>query len=140
MATCAEILGAKVPDDAGEDSVSFLPALLGKDTKPQSDSAVHHSIHGSFAIRQGKWKLELCAGSGGWSDPKSNSPQAKALPTVQLYDLESDIGEMKNVQADHPEVVARLTKILEAQIADGRSTPGPKRDNDAKITIRKSGD
>ena len=60
MATCAEILGAKLPDNAGEDSVSILPALLGTATEPLHEAVVHHSINGTFAIRQGHWKLELC--------------------------------------------------------------------------------
>ena len=61
MATCADILGTKLPDNAGEDSVSILPALLGKDQAPLHDAVVHHSIRGSFAIRQGHWKLRLCS-------------------------------------------------------------------------------
>ena len=59
------------------------------------------------------------------------------MPAVQLYDLSADIGEYKNVQADYPEVVERLTKLLEAQISEGRSTPGPKQTNDVKIAIHK---
>ena len=55
-------LGAKLPDNAGEDSVSLLPALEGRADKPLREAVVHHSINGSFAIRQGKWKLELCSG------------------------------------------------------------------------------
>ncbi len=137
MATCSEIVGAKLPDDVGEDSVSILPALQGKVTAPLRDSVVHHSINGSFAIRQGKWKLELCAGSGGWSDPTPGSKEAKALPDTQLYDMESDIAETKNLQAEHPELVANLTKLLEETIANGRSTPGTEQSNDAKIQIRK---
>ena len=130
MATCAEIVGAKLPDNAGEDSVSILPALLGTDQAPLREAVVHHSINGSFAIRQGKWKLELCADSGGWSDPKPGSKEAKGLPDTQLYDLDAEIGETKNLQAQHPEVVARLTKLLEQIIANGRSTPGAKQAND----------
>ena len=98
---------------------------------------VHHSINGSFAIRQGKWKLELCADSGGWSDPKPGSKEAQALPDTQLYDLSSDIAESNNLQAEHPEQVARLTQLLEQIIANGRSTPGPMQVNDATIRIRK---
>jgi arylsulfatase A-like enzyme len=137
MATCAEITGAKLPDNAGEDSVSILPALLGTDNAPLRGAVVHHSINGSFAIRQGNWKLELCADSGGWSDPKPGSKEAKSLPPTQLYDLAADIGETRNVYAENPEVVARMTRALEAIIANGRSTPGPKQSNDAPIQIRK---
>lgn len=137
MATCADILGAKLPDDAGEDSVSILPALLGTDKSPLHEAVVHHSINGSFAIRQAKWKLELCADSGGWSDPKPGSKEAKGLPQTQLYDLSAEIGETNNLQSAHPAEVTRLTKLLEDIIANGRSTPGAKQANDAKIQIRK---
>ena len=66
MATCAEILGVKLPETAAEDSVSILPILLDSDNAPHREAVVHHSIDGKFAIRQGKWKLEFCLGSGGW--------------------------------------------------------------------------
>ena len=137
MATCAEINGAKLPDNAGEDSVSILPALLGTDKTPLHEAVVHHSINGSFAIRQGNMKLELCADSGGWSDPKPGSPAAKGLPATQLYDLSTDLAESKNLQAERPEEVARLTKLLEEIIANGRSTHGAKQENDVAIQIRK---
>ena len=137
MATCAELLGAKLPDNAGEDSVSILPALLGTATAPLREALVHHSIEGVFAIRQGDWKLELCADSGGWSDPTPGSEAAKALPDTQLYNLRADLAEAKNVQAENPDVVARLTKLLEQYIAKGRSTPGAKQANDAEIQTRK---
>ena len=133
MATCAEVLDTKLPATAAEDSVSFLPALLGQDRAPLREALVHHSINGSFAIRQGRWKLELCADSGGWSAPKPGTPAAKGLPPIQLYDLTAEIGERKNLQAEHPEVVARLTKLLERYIADGRSTPGPPQTNDVAV-------
>jgi arylsulfatase A-like enzyme len=137
MATCAEIVGAKLPDNAGEDSVSILPALLGTDRAPLHTAVVHHSINGSFAIRQGDWKLELCADSGGWSAPTPGSTQAKGLPETQLYNLRSDLAEMKNLHAERPDEVARLTKLLEQFIADGRSTPGAKQTNDVAIQLRK---
>ena len=133
FATCAEILGEKLPGTAAEDSVSILPALLGEDTAPLREAIVHHSINGSFAIRQGNWKLELCADSGGWSAPRPGSPAAKNLPTVQLYDLAADIGETRNVQAEHPEIVAHLRALLEKYAADGRSTPGAPQPNTTPV-------
>jgi arylsulfatase A len=138
MATCADILGVKLPDNAGEDSVSILPALRGDPGKALRDSIVHHSVNGRFAIRQGRWKLEMCPGSGGWGKPVDAAAAKQGLPGVQLYDLSNDIGETRNVQADHPEVVARLTKLLDQQIADGRSTPGAKQTNDARIVVTKA--
>jgi arylsulfatase A-like enzyme len=139
MATCAELAGAQLPANAAEDSVSLLPVLQGKVTAAVHEAVVHHSINGSFAIRQGNWKLALCAGSGGWSKPSPGSPEEVALPPDQLYDLERDPGEQQNLAAKHPEVVERLRKILERYIAEGRSTPGPKQANTGVIQLRKSG-
>ena len=138
MATAAEIIGAKPPDNAAEDSVSFLPALLGTAKASLREALVHHSINGSFAIRQGNRKLALCRESGGWSDPRPGTPKATALPPVQLFDLDKDIGEQINVQDKHPEVVARLTKLLEKYVADGRSTPGTPQQNAVPIQIVKT--
>jgi len=135
FATCADILGAKLPDNAAEDSVSFFPALEGRDKGPLREAVVHHSVNGSFAIRQKNWKLELCPDSGGWSAPRPGSKAAGDLPAVQLYDLANDIGEQKNVQAQHPELVERLTKLLEKYVADGRSTPGTAQSNTSPVAI-----
>ena len=77
------------------------------------EATVHHSINGSFAVRQGKWKLCECPGSGGWSAPRPGKA-TKGLPEGQLFDLEADLGETTNVAADHPEVVARLRAVLES--------------------------
>jgi arylsulfatase A-like enzyme len=139
MATCAALVGAKLPDAAGEDSVSFLPALLGQDKRSLREAVVHHSIHGAFAIRQGNWKLALCPGSGGWSAPRPGRDDASKLSPVQLYDLAADVGERHNVQDKHPEVVARLTKLLEKYVADGRSTPGVPQTNTGEVDIWKAG-
>jgi arylsulfatase A-like enzyme len=136
IATIAEILGAKLPDNAAEDSISFLPTLLGQAGKPGRTTLVSHSINGSFAIRDGNWKLCLCRGSGGWSAPRPGMGDAN-LPEVQLFDLKTDIGERANLQAQHPDIVARLTKLLEQQIADGRSTPGAPQKNAVAVKIRK---
>src|SRR5262249_18490245 len=59
LATCAAILGAKPPAEAGGDSVSILPDLLGTAAGPVREAIVHHSIDGSFAVRRGAWKLIL---------------------------------------------------------------------------------
>lgn len=137
FATCAEILGAKLPDNAAEDSVSILPVLESRAEKPVREAIVHHSINGSFSIRQANWKLELCPDSGGWSAPRPNTPAAKNLPPIQLYDMSLDIGEQNNVQAAHPEIVARLTKLLEKYVADGRSTPGASQPNTTPVDMWK---
>jgi arylsulfatase A len=121
FATVADILGKPVPAGGAEDSVSLLPALKGG-SAPVRKRLIHHSVNGSFALRQGQWKLILTQDSGGWSAPNPGSPEAKALPPVQLYDLSQDIGETHNLQAEKPELVSQLTRVLLGEIANG-STP-----------------
>jgi arylsulfatase A-like enzyme len=136
-ATAAEITGAKLPETAAEDSFSFLPTLLGQSAKgPKRESLVSHSIGGYFAIREGKWKLALCPGSGGWSEPRPGK-EAAGSPPMQLFDLEADLGETKNLQAEHPEIVARLTQKLETLVANGRSAPGANQPNAVPIDLWK---
>lgn len=136
MATAADIVGASLPETAAEDSFSFLPALLGQKEASMRQSLVHHSIGGHFAIREGKWKLALCPGSGGWSEPRPGK-EAKDAPALQLFDLEKDLGEQTNLQDQHPEIVASLKMKLEQIVADGRSTLGAKQSNDAEIDLLK---
>ncbi|HZZ27100.1 MAG TPA: arylsulfatase [Pirellulales bacterium] len=149
IATCADLVGEKLPANAAEDSQSLLSVLTGQTSLAGKGAAddvihadiheavVHHSIDGNFAIRKGKWKLELCAGSGGWSAPREAAAVAQHLPPEQLYDMESDEGEKRNVATEHPEVVKELTALLTKYIADGRSTPGVAQKNDVPIKLRK---
>ena len=117
--------------------MSLLPILLGQPNPPLREALVHHSINGSFAIRQGEWKLCLCDDSGGWSEPRPAAKPLPGAPPVQLFNLARDLGETRNVQAEHPEVVRRLTEQLEDYVARGRSTAGLRQANDAPIRIRK---
>ena len=83
---------------------------------------LHEWLH--FAIRQNNMKLCLTPGSGGWSDPKPNTPAAAKLAAVQLYDLAADRAETTNLEFDREPEVKALTVLLEKFIADGRCTPG----------------
>ena len=132
FATCAEMLGATLPDNAAEDSVSMLPLLRGEKNAAPRTSLVNHSADGEFAIRDGRWKLLLCPGSGGWSPPtpnpsewlKTDAADLSKLPPFQLYDLAADRAEKNNRAAAHPEIVQRLGATLCTLIERGRSTPG----------------
>ncbi len=139
LATAADIVGAKLPDEAGEDSVSILPALEGKATAPLREAAVHHSIRGAFSIRKDQWKLELCPGSGGWSSPKPGKDDLSQLAGIQLYDLKHDLGEQKNVQHMHPKIVKELTELLQSYAEQGRSTPGKPQKNNGAVDIFEAG-
>lgn len=122
MATVAEVVNVKLPNDAAEDSYSLLPALLGKKGKPIREAIVHHSSEGMFSIRQGEWKLELGLGSGGFSEPRRVEPRPGG-PAGQLYNIAADPTESDNVYQKHPEIVARLTALLEKYKQQGYSRP-----------------
>lgn len=125
LATCAAIVGDTLNDNEGEDSYNILPALIGEKTgQPIREAIVHHSINGSFSIRQGKWKLEFCPGSGGWSFPRPKEAKELELHPVQLYNLEEDIAEENNEAESNPELVKELTVLMQKYIDEGRSTPG----------------
>ncbi len=113
LATCADITGAELPIGAGEDSISFLPALLDPSV-PGRSSAIHHSGDGLFSIRRGHWKLIAGLGSGGFSEPVLAEPQPGG-PLGQLYNLRDDPAEADNVWLDHPAVVEELTALLQGQ-------------------------
>ena len=124
LATIADIVGAKLPDDAGVDSYSLLPALKGEAYDGSLRGAViHHSVTGHFAIRDGKWKLNMLRGSGGMGPQAVIEPKA-GEPPYELYNIEVDPGETNNVYTAHPEIVEKLKKRITEIIAEGRSTPG----------------
>ncbi|HUT25298.1 MAG TPA: arylsulfatase [Sumerlaeia bacterium] len=120
MATCAAIVGEKLAPDAAEDSYNVLPALLGeKRAAPIRETTVHHSGGGMFAVRQGPWKLILGRGSGGWT----KGDRGEDLPPGQLYNMAENPSETENLYTMRPDMVERLTAILEKYKREGRSAP-----------------
>jgi arylsulfatase A-like enzyme len=108
LPTLCELAGAETPSNL--DGVSVVPALLG-DTTVANQRPMYWEFHergSSQAVRQGQWKAVRVGG-----------PQA----AVELYDLESDLGEQQNVAESHPEVVAKLTGILEASRTESPRWP-----------------
>ena len=91
MATVADILDVSLPENSAEDSTSILKLLTGEASElPNHPSVVNHSLGGQFAIRMGKWKLI----------PK---------PRVQLFDLDADPKESKNLASAHPRICLLYT-------------------------------
>ena len=121
MATCAEIVGAKLPDNAGEDSVSILPDLLGTAKGPVREAIIHQSFKGDLAIRQGPWKLIFL----------KNGKR-------ELYNLQNDLSETKDISEANPDVVKRLTTLMNRYIAEGRSTLGAPQKNEANMSVDKA--
>ncbi len=128
--TIADILQVKLGDHEAEDSYSMLPLFQQKGGYKRT-SIIHHSIDGNFSIRKDQWKLVFGAGSGGWSAPTTKQAKQSQLPPLQLYNLQTDIGETKNVAAAHPRVVEELSKLVKQTVENGRSTKGAAQKNDA---------
>ncbi|WP_419194048.1 sulfatase family protein [Novipirellula herctigrandis] len=131
LASCADLFEQKLPDNVGEDSISFLPALKG-DTIPgvHERMIVHHSDAGVFAIRKGKWKLMFDKDGGsrrGVNEQKSN-PVIDSADHL-LFDMQKDESETTNLLHQHPEVVESLKKDFASLIKVGRSTPGAPQKN-----------
>lgn len=113
MATCADLVGTDLPADAGEDSRSMLPLLFGKTPQPPNRLySVHHSLWGTFAIRQGPWKMIPRRGSGGFTRPREIDHVKEGGPIGQLYHLYNDPSETTNLWNNHPEIVERLSTQL----------------------------
>jgi arylsulfatase A-like enzyme len=142
LATVAEITGGKIPNNAGEDSVSFLPALLGASDQPPRESLVHQGGSGHLAIRRGDWVL-IAARTGQANQPALGEPEwlkkergyADHDQPGELYNLRDDLIEAKNLYAERPEMVADLMQRLQKQIDAGRSTPGESQPNDVPVPI-----
>ncbi|MBM3891629.1 MAG: arylsulfatase, partial [Verrucomicrobia bacterium] len=125
MATLADVLGTRLPDNAGEDSFSLLPLLRGGE-QPIRENAVSCASRGVAGLRKGPWKLIF-----------ERDPETKT--DARLYNLDDDLGETKNLAAEKPELVAEMKALMEKLIADGRSTPGAAQKNDVGVKIHKGG-
>ncbi len=113
MATLADVLGARLPESAGEDSFSLLPLLKGAD-QPIRRHAISCGANGTPGLR-----------SEGWKYIPGGKPQ--------LYHLAADVAETNNLAAAEPARLAALRELLEKLITDGRSTPGAKQRNDVRV-------
>lgn len=112
MGTLSAILRYPLPPNAGEDSFNLLPALLHQPHAPIRKTIVEESNGGMYSIREGNWKLELGLGSGGFSEPRAVEPAPGGVQG-QLYNLADDPHELYNVYAQRPDIVKRLTKVLD---------------------------
>lgn len=117
MGSFAVLLGRPLAGEAGPDSFNGLPALTGR-SRVGRDHLVQQSR--GITIRKGTWKL---VPAGAEIRAAAGLPTLSSDNAVELYDLERDRGETRNVAAAHPEVVAELTALLERIKAGGRGRP-----------------
>ena len=105
LPTIVQLGGGHLPADRKIDGMNILPVLTGH---AQAGHDVFYFFKGLKleAVRQGPWKLHL--------GPK------------QLYNLESDIGEAKDVSAEHADLVTQLQAVAAKMDGDlGQSGMGP---------------
>ncbi|MFO7904575.1 MAG: arylsulfatase [Planctomycetota bacterium] len=93
LPTACQLAGIESPGDI--DGISFVPTLLGK-SQPSHDY-LFWSFGPKKAVRQGKWKAVI---------PGRDQ-------SLELYNLDDDIGEKNDVSQQHPEVVAKMQQIVE---------------------------
>lgn len=115
--TLAGLAGAPLPART-IDGRDIWPLVIGRaGAKSPHDNFVYYSREGlASAIRAGRWKLHVVAPVERWAGklpPEALLDTVPTDPLPWLYDLEADIGETKNVAADHPEIAARLRAALE---------------------------
>ena len=130
MATCAAIVGTDLPHGAAEDAFNMLPVWLGEQgDQPVRPYLLQQTISLALSIRQGRWKLLDHLGSGGNNYERNEMLRQYQLPELapdavgQLYDLDTDPGETRNLYNEQPEIVSRLKELLEESKANGRSRP-----------------
>ena len=106
--TLAQLAGAANKVPPGLDGISFVPTLLGHKDRQQQHADLYWAFYeggGGRALRKGKWKAV---------QQPSNSP-------IRLYDLSQDVGETKDVAAQHADVVTTMKKRM-----DESDTPSPR--------------
>jgi len=116
LASFAALTGQPLGAADGPDSFDLSRALLGKD-RAGRDHLVEQAR--ALSLIEGRFKY-IAPGSGPAFEPNvaielGNSPEP------QLYDLEADLGERKNLAAECPDLVKRLAARLEKIRRDGRS-------------------
>lgn len=132
MATCADAVGFKLPNNAAEDSCSFLPVLQGKKLdQPIRPYLLQQTWTLKMAVRRGDWKYLDHKGSGGnnysregeWGMKQYAIPDSDPDAPGQLYHLKDDPGETVNLYSQNPEIVAELKLLIDSSKKSGRSAP-----------------
>lgn len=105
MATLADLANTDPPKP--NDSLSFLPTLLGTPEKQETHEFLYWEYYGGNpqqAVRKGKWKALRHPETG----------------NVELYNLQRDLSERENLAAEHPDVVTRLVNIMKREHAPSK--------------------
>jgi arylsulfatase len=121
MATCVDIAGLDYPTQLNGNNIqhfegkSLLPAFTNKKI---ARDFIFWEHEGNRAIRAGKWKLVS-------KTQKAKVFTASDENSWELYDLESDPAETKNLAAIFPEKVKTLSALWEKEASRTNAKPWP---------------
>lgn len=125
LPTIATLIGAELPARKIDGRDASALVLGTPDAKsPQEAYFFYYHRNDLEAVRSGRWKLHFPhkyrsmegreVGSGGTPGKYDNNRKTG----LELYDLVADIGETRDVAAEHPDVVERLTKLADVMRRD----------------------
>ena len=117
-ATFAALAGTKFESDRAQDTQNMLSALLGD--SPQGRTHIIEHAGGGIALRSGDWKF--IPKRPGLKRTQFTNTETGNDPEVQLYNLASDPGELKNLATQQPEKVKDLAAML--AVERGKGMPG----------------
>lgn len=123
LPTLAHLAGADLPNDRMIDGKNLWHLMRGEEDA-RSPHDVYYYYAGTWlqAVRSGRWKLHLPR-----PEPREGiygecapwlAVNTAVMPTAQLYDLETDIGEMNDVASQHPSIVASLMALADSARQD----------------------
>jgi len=103
MPTFANLAGYEMPSDRIIDGIDQTELLLGQSEKGAREDFFYFCQNEMHGVRTGKWKLIL-------PDRQKfyNYVDDKGSGQIELYDLDSDIGESTNLASENPEIVQEL--------------------------------
>lgn len=132
LASFATLAGVtELPADANPDGLDLSNTLLDAAADSARNEAILLGIGRRFAVVTDEWKLVLKNATrnpqdiGKGANPKDTRFVDDSKYKDQLFDLRTDLGERTNVIADHPEVAARLRKLLADERAKDRQPAPP---------------
>ena len=106
------------------DGIDISPMLTGQSKTSPRDHWFYYQGTRLKAVRSGPWKLAVMKQSLGMGIRQK--PADLNIDGPRLYNLDKEIGEKTNRAQEHPEVVARLQKLVASMRADiGSGRPGP---------------
>ena len=119
----AALTDQKLTSDGYLDSFDVIGAMLGDKDAKGRDHLVQqdNGNNGTLALRSGKWKLHRYGKNFARNVVVEKKLANTKVPKLQLFDLENDPAEKKNVIDQHPEVAERLKKQLDEIVQSGRS-------------------